>query len=135
MKRIATIIVRDTEGDFYVHQRRADKKTFPSFYGLGAGGHIEDNETPLEGACRELFEETGLKGEIKQFFDFEYSDDNDSYPVYAFETTTTEKPDVAEDEWQWCGWMNKDEVDILLDDGKLCPDTAIYYKEYRTKFL
>ncbi|MBX2866549.1 NUDIX domain-containing protein [Candidatus Kaiserbacteria bacterium] len=132
MKRIATIIVRNNAGDFYVHQRRSDKKTFPDYYGLGAGGHIEDGETPEEGAARELQEETGLTGELKQFFHFEYTNGDESYPVYAFEIQTNQEPSVAETEWQWCGWMSKDEVDALLEENKLCPDTAIFYRKYRT---
>jgi len=38
MKRIATIIIRNQAGDFFVHQRKENKKTFPNLFGLGAGG-------------------------------------------------------------------------------------------------
>ena len=34
------IIVRNKNGNYFVHQRNSDKKTFPNLFGLGAGGHI-----------------------------------------------------------------------------------------------
>ena len=42
---------------------------------LPAGGHIEENETPIEAAKREALEETGLDIEIVPTYDkFEFSD-------------------------------------------------------------
>ena len=37
-----------------VYHKKLDKWTAP-------GGHIEDNETPIEAVCREVLEETGIK--------------------------------------------------------------------------
>ena len=135
VKRIATIIIRNKNGDFFVHQRRKEKKTFPSLFGLGAGGHIEENETPEEGAARELFEETGINKNPTFLFNFDYESDVDSYPVYVFIVETEKEPNFEEREWQWSGWVNKEAVDDLLQADKLCPDTAIFYKIFCENFL
>jgi len=135
MKRIATIIIRNEKGDFFVHQRSKEKKTFPNLFGLGAGGHIEENETPEEGAARELFEETSLNEKPMPLFNFDFESGSDSYPVYVFLVNTGKEPSFEEKEWKWSGWMSRIEVDQLLQEEKLCPDTAIFYKKYCTDHL
>ena len=50
------------------------KRAFDPGKGLWGlpGGFIELNESPQDAAKRELFEETGLKGEFKRFIHFTY---------------------------------------------------------------
>jgi len=127
----AIIIIRNKEGLFFVHQRNSDKKTFPNLYGLGAGGHIEENETSKMAAKRELFEETGLKTELKYLFQVTYESKDFTNEMEVFETETDlEKLETENGEWQWAGWMKKEEVDNLVKENKLCPDTAEVYKKY-----
>jgi mutator protein MutT len=131
--RIAVIIIRNSRGDFYVHQRKADKKTFPNLFGLGAGGKIEDGEEPLEGAKRELREETGLKTDVRPLFNFVYRSTETEYPIFVHETITDEELEIDDSEWQWSGWMKEFEVDGLLSENKLCPDTAEFYVQYMSQ--
>lgn len=135
MKRIAVIIIQNEKGDFFVHQRSEEKKTFPRLFGLGAGGHIEENENPEEGAARELFEETGLNEKLISLFNFNFELSDESYPVYVFLISTKKQPNFEEKEWSWSGWMGRGEVDQLLQEEKLCPDTAIFYKKYRARCI
>lgn len=125
------IIIRDKKGNYFVHQRNSNKRTSPNLFGLGAGGHIEENETKEEAAKRELFEETGLKTELKYLFHKTYIGVEFTNEIDVFETKTDlEKLETENGEWQWCGWMKKKEVDKLLKENKLCPDTAEVYKTY-----
>lgn len=55
------VIIRNSRGEFFVHQRAANKKMFPNLYGPGCGGHIRQGETPAQAARRELHEETGIE--------------------------------------------------------------------------
>lgn len=128
---LVVIIIRNSHGEFFVHQRGSHKKTFPNKYGLGAGGHIEDDEKPEEAAKRELLEETRLNTLVKYLFDISYQGDNVTNDVSVFETgITNEVVKHDETEWQWSGWMDKNSVGQLLEDNKLCPDTAVIYKKY-----
>lgn len=46
-------------GDILLMKRAAHKRVFPNRYN-GLGGHLERDESPLAGARREIWEETGL---------------------------------------------------------------------------
>jgi 8-oxo-dGTP pyrophosphatase MutT (NUDIX family) len=125
------IIIQNVKGQYFVHQRNSNKKTSPNLFGLGAGGHIEENETKEEAAKRELFEETRLKTELKYLFHKNYLGKYFTNDIDVFETIIgNENLKTNNGEWQWCGWVDKNKVDKLLKENKLCPDTAEIYKIY-----
>src|SRR4051812_14979592 len=121
---IATIIIRNTAGQFYAHQRSSTKRTFPDLYGLGAGGHIQDNETPNQAAKRELLEETGVDAEPTFLFSFSFEAEHGPYTVHVHEVISDADINPDKEEWQWSGWLSQEEVDDLVKQGKLMPDTA-----------
>jgi 8-oxo-dGTP pyrophosphatase MutT (NUDIX family) len=131
---IVTIIIKNQLGQFFVHQRSSNKKTFPNKYGIGAGGHIEENETNEEAAHRELKEEANLDTPVRFLFDINYKDDHSDYPVYVYETINDGNIDTNISEWQWSGWLDRAELNKLMEDDKLCPDTAQFYKKYLDEF-
>ena len=55
-------VARNQDGKFLLLKRSEEKKEHPGYWEFPGGG-LED-ETPIEGALRELKEETGLEGEI-----------------------------------------------------------------------
>lgn len=56
---VVDILPMNKDGKFLITKRHPDK-TFPNMWEI-TGGSVIAGETPLEGALRELFEETGLK--------------------------------------------------------------------------
>lgn len=56
-----TLIFIFHEGRVLLLRGAMTKKNFPGLYN-GLGGHVEHGETILDGAARELFEESGLSG-------------------------------------------------------------------------
>jgi len=123
---IAAIIIRNSHNKLFAHQRSAHKKTFPNLYGLGAGGHIQHNESPAEAAKRELFEETGIDADPTFLFSFPYSD----YEVHVFEVVSDGPVTDDGHEWQHSGWFATDEVVALSRNNKLMPDTKIFFERY-----
>jgi len=129
--KAASIIIKDKDGNFFIHQRNSNKKTFPNLFGIGAGGKIEKDETKKEAAKRELFEETGLKTNLKYLFKIKYKSESYMSEMNVFETVTEIKElNTDNGEWQWSGWVKKEEINKLLKSNKLCPDTAMFYKKY-----
>lgn len=55
------IIVRNKNGHYLAMQRDFNKPGYPGLFEVSAGGSILKGETAVEGAMRELFEETGIK--------------------------------------------------------------------------
>ena len=130
--RVATIIIRRPSGEFFVHQRSADRKLYPNLYGLGAGGKVGDHETPQMGAARELFEETRLGGSPEELFSFNFADDCVSHQLTVFELVTSDAITPDPREWQWSGWMDRSALEVLEHERRLCPDTAVFFRRYLT---
>ena len=127
---VVVIFIRNSKGEFFVHQRLSTKRIFPNLFGLGAGGHIDSGEEPLAAAKRELSEETKLTSPVQYLFtkEFKVPDTNEIAHLYSTESDNDIETDKSE--WQWSGWMKKEEVDQLLSENKLCPDTAGLYTQY-----
>lgn len=134
-QNIAAIIIRNSRGEYFAHQRSPHKKTFPNLYGLGAGGHIQTGETAAAAARRELMEETGVQGEPEFLFTIPFTAYNQTYDVHVFvaQVNTEIRPD--EHEWQWSGWLSGAEVDALVAEHKLMPDTTLFYERYKREAL
>jgi 8-oxo-dGTP pyrophosphatase MutT (NUDIX family) len=130
-RRIAIVLLRNELGEYFVHRRRGDKRTFPGLYGLGAGGSVERGEDAVAGAERELFEETGIAEKVIPLFEFAFVGGDVQHSVSVHELTTSEKPSHDASEWEWSGWLPEPRVEELRNNGELCPDTAEAYSRYR----
>lgn len=124
---VSVIIVQNSKGELYAHKRSPNKKTFPNLYGLGAGGRLEGGETPLQAAQRELNEELNIKPKLKFLFAFNYKNTllNVFYTIYDGEISG------MNEEFSWVGWMTTEELDKLVNEKKLMPDTEIFYKRFK----
>jgi 8-oxo-dGTP diphosphatase len=92
----------------------------------GIGGHIEPGETPIEGACREIREETGLAVEALDLRAIVHVDGNASYPgvilfVYTGQALTHQ---VCACDEGTLGWYPLDELpwaEMVEDLKELLP--------------
>ena len=131
---VAIIFIRNTKGDFFVHQRLASKETFPNKCGVGAGGFVDVGETPTIAARRELLEETGLETPVQHVCSLEFDDPDFQQISHLFVTESEGPIRKDEKEWQWSGRMSKAKVDDLHRENKLCTDTAALYERYVSEF-
>lgn len=57
---VCGILVKHADGDYLLMKRDLSKPAWPGYYEASAGGAVQKGETLLEGARRELREETGI---------------------------------------------------------------------------
>ena len=57
---VCEILVKHTDGSFLLMQRDFNKEGYPGMFEASAGGSVLKGETVLDGAFRELQEETGI---------------------------------------------------------------------------
>jgi len=135
---IAIIVVQNSRGQLFVHQRKDDKDVFPSRYGLGAGGKVNEGETPVQAAIRELREELLVEKTTKtleSLFSFPFTHPQASYDVHVFRAMHDGELTPCKREFQWSGWMTRQETDQLSEKNLFCPDTKIAYERLKRDYL
>lgn len=66
---VCNVVVRHADGDFLLLKRGFGKEAYPGFEEIGAGGSALKGETPLQGALRELREESGIEAkELEEIY-------------------------------------------------------------------
>lgn len=97
---------------------------FPGLWGAGAGGRIEPDETPEQGAARELREETGLATPLAAVAAFPFESGGVRYRVFAFHTRGDGPIPNHEAEWSESRFVGLARLRAMLAQGVFCPDTA-----------
>jgi 8-oxo-dGTP diphosphatase len=100
LKRRATVICRHHGEILFVRKRNA-KWNLP-------GGRVEQGETPLQAAMREMAEETGLTFDQLAYVS-EYQDDKVVHFLFEAQRAEHQKP-RASNEIDDCRWFNAKEL-------------------------
>ncbi len=72
--RCTYILVKNSLGEFFVHQRTFTKDVFPGYWDITLGGVVAAGESFDQGAVREVEEELGVAGALQSLFSFRYLD-------------------------------------------------------------
>src|SRR6516162_6221751 len=72
--RCVYLLVFNTKGELFVHQRTATKDVFPSHWDVAIGGVLATGESFVTGARREAGEELGVEVTPEPLFPFRYAD-------------------------------------------------------------
>ena len=121
------VLVRNSSGDIYVHQRTATKDVYPSYYDFAAGGVVAAGEDPYDAVVRELAEELGITGvDLVKLPEGDYADDNTTYHAYLYTCVWNGPIEHQPEEVAWGAWMSPAELAAKLDDPSwpVMPDTA-----------
>ncbi len=113
---IADVVVRHVDGDYLLVQRDWNKDYFPGAFEIGAGGSVVKGETPIEGAKRELWEETGIVGDN---FTELYHICNEKHGIYYGYLCVTDCPKdsivLREGETIDYKWVSREEFIAFVD--------------------
>lgn len=120
---------------YWIHQRHASKRVYPGLWGIGIGGKVDANESPLQAAVRELQEESGIQvvPEALRFLgEYDWNTPEATYHGFLFLLETTpEKIQPCAREFQDFKWVTATEIEQQKMSGQLCPDTAYFYEKMR----
>lgn len=108
---ICSIIVKHKDGTYLLMQR-APEKTFAGKWELSAGGAVKQNESALEGAVRELREETGISCANLKLIDCIAKEEFRGIFYHFLCETDIEKTAVTFQKGETCAyrWVSKEEV-------------------------
>lgn len=73
--RASYILVFNRAGELFVQKRTTNKDIYPGYRDVAAGGVVLADESYEQSAARELYEELGVKGQLRFLFDQYYEDD------------------------------------------------------------
>jgi 8-oxo-dGTP pyrophosphatase MutT (NUDIX family) len=93
-------------------QRGPDNK-YPNQWCV-PGGKVENDETEIQAAYRELAEETGLSFQLKDFGTYEFKEKPDLvYHLFVGKAVGSDGRCRLEDTFQGYGWFTKHDCEIL----------------------
>lgn len=114
---VCDILVRHRDGTYLLMQRDFNKKLWPGKLEASAGGSILKGETPIQGAIRELKEETGITATALERIYYTVSEAQHSI-YYGFLCITDCKKDsiiLQEGETIAYKWIGPEELIMIVD--------------------
>jgi|SRR5271165_535485 len=85
--RSTAVLVFNTGGEIFIHQRTSTKDVYPSHWDVAVGGVLAAGEDFLEGARREVKEELGVNVQLQELFPFHYADEQSIAHVMVYRAT------------------------------------------------
>ena len=144
MSCVDLLILVDTGKNYKILSILRNKEPFKGKW-ANPGGNIDEGEDPIDGAIRELEEETGLKIPAKYLNFIDVFNDpwrdprNKNCISYAFSVLLNEIPDtMAADDADECVWNDVSysgdiNVDMAFDHKEVIKTTITKMRRYKTK--
>jgi 8-oxo-dGTP pyrophosphatase MutT (NUDIX family) len=131
LHRGIAVLVRNSQGQVYVHQRTATKDLFPAMYDMFVGGVVGEGEDYLEAAIREAEEELGVQNRNLEFlFDHLYEGDKNFSWVRCYRVLWDGPIHHQPEEVQWGDWMPEGELRQWIHQVPIVPDGLDVFQAY-----
>lgn len=130
IRRASRIMVFNDSGQILI-QKRSQHISKPLLWDNSAAGHVDEGETFLEAAVRELEEELGLSGYDLDEVVASHRSGNFFNTLYKVTIPDETKIIFDPHEVQEVVWMSVDELDILVSH---CPDECASLVDVWTEF-
>ncbi len=117
---VCEVVVQSPDSDFLLMQRSWEKEVSPGRWEIGAGGSATKGESPLEAACRELQEETGIEaaGALRELYRVVHREPHAIYYGYLLVTDWPKNQIVLQaGETISYRWLSREEFLDFYDNG------------------
>jgi isopentenyldiphosphate isomerase len=135
LHRGADILISNSQGKIFVHQRTLTKKLYPGYYDAFVGGGMVPGETYEETAKRELEEETGIKDvPLKFLFKIRHTDPKNDVFTSVFKCVYDGPIKIEEDEIIHGKFMSIEKIKEIMTKEKFTPGALNLFKKYLEEY-
>ena len=122
---VCDVLVQHTDGTYLLMKRCGTKRVYPGWWEASAGGSVLAGEGPLEGARRELREETGIEDASWTFLGMEPRELYRSIHYSYLAVTDCPKDAIVfqEGETEDYRWVSRDEFKEFANSPNMIPTT------------
>jgi isopentenyldiphosphate isomerase len=132
--RCAYVLVFNSQGQLFVHQRTQTKDIFPGYWDVAVGGILSAGEDYDAGARRELSEEIGVQGvPLRRLFPLRYEDRENRVHGLVYSCTYDLPLRLQVSEISAGEWLDLDVVLERAERVKFCPDSLEALRVYLSK--
>ncbi|MDD7794387.1 NUDIX hydrolase [Clostridium sp. 'White wine YQ'] len=120
---VVHICIFNSKGEMLIQQRQPFKEGWPNMWDITVGGSAIKGDTSQTAAERELFEEIGLKVDLKNIrphITINFEDGFDDYYIIEREVDLNELS-LQYEEVQKVKWASKEEIFSMIESGEFIP--------------
>ena len=120
---VVHICIFNSKGEMLIQQRQPFKEGWSNMWDITVGGSAIKNETSQSAAERELFEEIGLKVDLKNIrphITINFNDGFDDFYLIEREVNINELS-LQYEEVQKVKWASKEEILLMIESGEFIP--------------
>lgn len=132
---VVEVLVVHTDGSYLLMQRDLNKPNYPGMFEAGASGSVLKGETFIEGAKRELREETGIiSNSLKEINCFTNNKNHTIYIGYLYVWYgDKEQITLQEGETISYKWLSKDEFLAFIETDSFIYEQKMRLSDYISK--
>lgn len=132
--RCVYVLVFNSAGQLFVHQRTQSKDIFPGYWDVAIGGVLTAGEDYDTGARREVAEELGVRGvPLRRLFPMRYEDRENKVQGLVYSCTADQPFQFQASEIAAGEWLDLDVLLERTEHDKFCPDSLEALRLYLSK--
>jgi isopentenyldiphosphate isomerase len=131
--RCVYILVFNTSGELFIHQRTTTKDVFPGYWDVAIGGVLAAGEDFAESARREGFEELGVTLEPHALFPFQYHDAATLVRGMVYRAVHDGPFRLQPEEIVRGEFVRLHDVWDRIESDKFCPDGVAALREFAAR--
>ena len=133
--RCVYILVFNSQGELFVHQRTASKDVFPDYWDVAIGGVVSAGESFDQAALREGNEELGVSLAVEPLFPFTFADARTTCFARVYRALHQGPFNLQVEEIVRGHFVPAKDVRALTKKESFCPDGIEVWAEFNRRGL